>query len=338
MEHNLFGAFEENSDYFFSREKELSALNVAFFENNSKVVLITGGPGTGKTAIALEFARLHKNQFPGGIYHLPPLASVDVFKQVLAFVHESSEPMLIIFELDESIRHERIAQLLPALQKQRPSAKILLTSRFTSIPILSPSWGLVDFVVSLGFGNSIGSTIYEDVQPFNRPSIIGIDGHPISKNSKFYKQIVIDISEVDEELLKRLSNDPHLLNELSPRKFEEVIAEILLRQGYEVQITPFSKDGGKDICAAKKEALGSFLYIVQCKKYAPNRPVGVEVVRELYGVVQVEKATAGIVATTSHFTKGAKDLQSQLSYQMSLKDYVDVQEWLRSALRRKSTI
>jgi restriction system protein len=66
--------------------------------------------------------------------------------------------------------------------------------------------------------------------------------------------------------------------------------------------------------------------------------VGVEVVRELYGVVQVEKATAGIVATTSHFTKGAKDLQSQLSYQMSLKDYVDVQEWLRSALRRKSTI
>ncbi|GAH44709.1 unnamed protein product, partial [marine sediment metagenome] len=104
-----------------------------------------------------------------------------------------------------------------------------------------------------------------------------------------------------------------------------------LKVFYSILLT---KDGGKDICAASKNTLGSFLYIVQCKKYAPNRPVGVELVRELYGIVQVEKATAGIIATTSYFTKGAKALQNQLLYQISLKDYIGVQEWLKSIQSR----
>jgi len=80
----------------------------------------------------------------------------------------------------------------------------------------------------------------------------------------------------------------------------------------------------------KRISLGTFLYLVECKKYAPSRHVGVELVRRLYGVVELEKATAGIVTTTSYFTKGAKDLQSQLLHHISLKDYVSIQGWLKS--------
>ncbi|MBU1932182.1 restriction endonuclease, partial [Patescibacteria group bacterium] len=54
----------------------------------------------------------------------------------------------------------------------------------------------------------------------------------------------------------------------------------------------------------------------------------------LNGVVQAERATAGILATTSFFTKGAKEFQARLSHQIGLKDYVGIQEWLDTIFRQ----
>ena len=139
-----------------------------------------------------------------------------------------------------------------------------------------------------------------------------------------------------DEFLRKLHANPRLLYELTPRGFEELVAELLGRLDYEVTLTPASKDGGKDIYAAKKDHLGTFLYVVECKKYAPDRPVGVGLVRQLNGVVQAEQATAGILATTSFFTKGAKEFQDTISFQLSLKDYLGIQDWLEDVLRRNA--
>lgn len=151
----------------------------------------------------------------------------------------------------------------------------------------------------------------------------------LSLRAKQYGLIVAEITTVSEGLLRKLSEEPKLLYELSPRLFEEVVAEMFERQGYNVTLTPISRDGGKDIYVATKNMLGSFLYLVECKKYSPDNPVGVGLVRQLYGVVQAEKATAGILATTSFFTKDAKEFQQQLAYQLSLQDYFGVQQWLK---------
>jgi restriction system protein len=102
--------------------------------------------------------------------------------------------------------------------------------------------------------------------------------------------------------------------------------ELLDRLGYSVTLTPASKDGGKDIYAARKDHLGSFLYIVECKKYAPDNRIGVGIIRHLNGVVQAEQATAGILATTSFFTSGAREFQRRIAHQISLKDYVAIQD------------
>ncbi len=114
----------------------------------------------------------------------------------------------------------------------------------------------------------------------------------------------------------------------SSRKFEELVAELLEKQGYSVKLTPPSKDGGFDMYAAKHEVLGQFLYFVECKRYAPPNKVGVQVVRALHGVVQQQRANAGIIATTSFFTRGAKEYQDEMKYQLQLRDYVELQKWL----------
>ena len=115
----------------------------------------------------------------------------------------------------------------------------------------------------------------------------------------------MDVKRVTERLVALIAQDPRRLWEIESRQFEELVAELLEDQGYEVTLTPPSSDGGRDLFAARKDTLGSFLYLVECKQYSPERAVGVEVVRSLYGIVSAENATAGIVATTSRFTKGA---------------------------------
>ena len=147
------------------------------------------------------------------------------------------------------------------------------------------------------------------------------------------KQSVPKIVAVSDELLRKLQSDPKLLHELSPRVFEEVVAEILNKLNYEVTLTPYSKDGGKDIIAKKKDHLGTFLFFVECKRYAPNKPIGVGLVRQLNGVVQAGQATAGILVTTSFFTRGAKEFQKKIGYQMSLKDPSAIQTWLDEIVR-----
>ena len=149
-------------------------------------------------------------------------------------------------------------------------------------------------------------------------------GNPISDIEK----IRIDVSEVNDWMLNELKNNPTDLYQLSSRRFEELIAEIFIRKGYSVELTPATRDGGKDIYVAHNNDFGSFLYVIECKKYSPNHKVGVSVLRDLYGVLSKEKATYGIAVTTSYFSKPAKEFQQELLYQMSLQDFDSIKKWL----------
>ncbi len=149
-------------------------------------------------------------------------------------------------------------------------------------------------------------------------------GKPISD----INNIKIDVCEINDWMLKELNKNPIDLYKLSSRKFEELIAEIFIRKGYNVELTPTTHDGGKDIYVANKNDFGSFLYLVECKKYNPTRKVGVSVIRDLYGVLSKERATYAIAVTTSYFTKPAQEFQQELQYQMSLQDFSSIKKWL----------
>jgi restriction system protein len=85
--------------------------------------------------------------------------------------------------------------------------------------------------------------------------------------------------------------------------------------------------------AARRDQFGSFLYVVECKRQAPDRPVGVGIVRSLYGVAQHERATAAMVTTTSYFSRPAREFAEKLKYQIALNDYFDLRHWLEQYSR-----
>lgn len=149
-------------------------------------------------------------------------------------------------------------------------------------------------------------------------------GNPISD----INNIRTDVNEINDWMLNELKKNPTDLYQLSSRRFEELIAEIFIRKGYNVELTPATRDGGKDIYVAYKNDFGSFLYVVECKKYKPNHKVRVNVLRDLYGVLSKEKATYGIAVTTSYFSKPAKEFQKDIQFQMALQDFDSIKKWL----------
>lgn len=91
------------------------------------------------------------------------------------------------------------------------------------------------------------------------------------------------------------------LDGMSWREFEMLVGEAFRLQGYGVmEIGGGGADGGVDLVLKK----GGEKFLVQCKQWKAYK-VGVDVVRELYGVMAAKGATGGFVVTSGTFTSDA---------------------------------
>lgn len=135
------------------------------------------------------------------------------------------------------------------------------------------------------------------------------------------KDIITGVTIINDSLLKRAKDDPRIIDNISSREFEEMVCELLDKQGYNVKLTKQTRDGGKDIIVVQKSVLGEFCIYVECKKYDKSNPISVRLVRELYGTVMADNATAGMIITTSYFTRDAKEYRDKIKHRMTLKDY-----------------
>ncbi len=98
------------------------------------------------------------------------------------------------------------------------------------------------------------------------------------------------------------STSADALNGMTWQEFEMLTAEAFRLQGFEVKEQGGAlPDGGVDLVVRK----GGETYLVQCKQWRAFK-VGVEVVRELYGVMAAEGAAGGYVVTSGQFTQDAR--------------------------------
>jgi restriction system protein len=141
-------------------------------------------------------------------------------------------------------------------------------------------------------------------------------------------ELVKVVEVITNELIGYLRSHPNEMNNIRPRQFEELIAEILASYGWDVQLTPEARDGGYDIFAISKDNAGvQTSWIIECKKYAPHRKVGVDIARSLFGVKGDLNVGMSMLATTSYFTKGVNEYKAS-RYDLELKDYEGVLKWI----------
>jgi HJR/Mrr/RecB family endonuclease len=136
------------------------------------------------------------------------------------------------------------------------------------------------------------------------------------------------VSFVDQRLIAELYHNPEKLKTIDRREFEKVIAELFHGFGYDVELTKRTRDGGKDIVAISRREFES-RYLIECKRPDPGSPVSVSTVRELYGVKEDDRATKGIIVTTTSLTKDAREFIQKHRWELEGKEYDDIVEWLR---------
>ena len=101
------------------------------------------------------------------------------------------------------------------------------------------------------------------------------------------------------------SQDAAAVDGMTWHEFELLIGEAFRRKGYAVVETGGGgPDGGIDLVLRKPVTNGNETYVVQCKHWKAQK-VGVDVVRELYGVMAARGAAGGFVVTSGRFTNEA---------------------------------
>lgn len=147
------------------------------------------------------------------------------------------------------------------------------------------------------------------------------------------KKIILNLTESTRDIFQVVQRNPRALYEMSPREFEDFIAQIFSKHGFTVELTQATRDGGKDIIAIRSDLGIRSKYIIECKRYASHRPVGIELVRSLYGVQMAYGANKSVLATTSRFTPDAEKFASQTSttqWAMDLVGYERILEWVKA--------
>jgi HJR/Mrr/RecB family endonuclease len=236
------------------------------------------------------------------------------------------------------------------------TTKHAIRSRFSLSSLLSTIDQLQEYVVPVG--TSFNGTIFSDVTPRStadfaiKLSLLGIQdlrkegGIPCEikfpddsiLSHSFYQQ-TLNANEdkaqelqqyVDGLLVSYFQAHPEKLALMQPRAFEEFVASMLRCEGFEVELTPATRDGGFDILAVRHSAItGRHTYLIECKRYSKHRKVGIEVVRNLMWVLHQNNATKGLIVTTSSFSRDVHREAEQYSNKIMLHDYDSLQKWVR---------
>jgi restriction system protein len=111
----------------------------------------------------------------------------------------------------------------------------------------------------------------------------------------------------ESDVLSTLDQRPNLM-ELSSREFESLITNLFEKMGLETRQTTPSRDGGVDCVAYDPRPIFGGKVVIQAKRY--KNTVGVSAVRDLFGTLQNEGASKGILVTTSGYGRAAFEFAS----------------------------
>ncbi len=134
-----------------------------------------------------------------------------------------------------------------------------------------------------------------------------IEKHLLSTNYKYrkYREYIHAKFRYDEEIAayehEVIRNAEKFWRSLSGLQFEDEIANLYRKQGYDAQKTRITGDGGVDIILNKDNKR----IIVQCK--AHNKKISIGVARELVASMQDFNADEGIIACLEGATKPVLD-------------------------------
>lgn len=213
----------------------------------------------------------------------------------------------------------------------------LLSSELTDVQISQAIEASKGFPLALSIlsklikGGNVGSilsSIQEPLYDIQNGILV-----PKSQIINVTKPIIVD---ANYRLIESLKKQPVGIRNLTPRQFEELLAHLLRDMGWDVELTKQTRDGGSDILAYLNTDVGRLLCLVEAKHYREDRKIGIDLVRTLYGTLCDAQANSAMLVTSSSFTPDAMAFQQKHQYQLTLREYADVVEWIMKFGNKKN--
>jgi restriction system protein len=356
------------SEIFIGRKRELDWLEREVSERRypGMPVVVTGVPGIGKTAVVAEFIRRFETRRQVIWIRCSEFEqAAPAFEEAMRSQIEDRSLREVVVVLDgaDEISEEQLGTAFRRVVNYKRVRTVIVTSRnelklrgesvlrLESLPE-AESQSLIEDQFSnsvlshesmlkvLGVANghpltiSLIAKMARSLDPEQLRLVL--DGHlyDLNDNSPAAKKNLIAVARpviisANEAMIAGLKKQPRDIFKLTPRQYEELVAELIHDMGYEVTLTKATRDGGKDILASIKTECGDFLCLVEAKHYREDRKIGVSLVRTLYGTLCDFQANSAMLVTTSSYSKDAHTLQQKHKYQLSLRDYTDVAGWIQ---------
>ena len=114
-------------------------------------------------------------------------------------------------------------------------------------------------------------------------------------------KVQILITSISHEFAKLVSQSPDVLDHLEWRDVERMMARVMAGLGFECELTPPSKDGGKDLILVWRARTGDQSFIVELKHWRSGKRVGRNSVSDFMRVIVAEARTGGLFLSTSGY-------------------------------------
>lgn len=118
-------------------------------------------------------------------------------------------------------------------------------------------------------------------------------------------QINIIRRELSRKLIELIASYPRALDEIEWREMERLLSEVFSGLGFDVTLTPGSKDGGKDIILKCLIASKSHTYYVEIKHWRSGQRVGSGALRDFLNIIVNEKVDGGLYLSTYGYCSNA---------------------------------
>src|SRR6266700_3570996 len=276
---------------------------------------------------------LASSSYPDGFPQHAKLAYVPESKQLVV---EYDLPTLDIIPVVGSYKYVKARDEGTETARPLPQRKALYSSVIAQVTLRSlkemfkaDRRGYLETIVFNGYVSTIDKgtgrpirtclvTVRTSQDPFTQLNLSQVDPQAclkvlnpsVSKSPTELAPVrpVLEFSMVDPrfieetDVLSGLDQRPNLM-ELTPSEFESLITNLFQKMGLETRLTQASRDGGVDCVAYDTRPIFGGKVVIQAKRC--KHTVGVSAVRDLFGTLQNEGASKGILVTTSGYGKAA---------------------------------
>ncbi|HXH90016.1 MAG TPA: restriction endonuclease [Thermoanaerobaculia bacterium] len=211
----------------------------------------------------------------------------------------------------EVVRRTAVINAIPAAI---PPARFLVTSR--SDRSLAPSDELLrDLARRYNFERWVPTSSREGsgIQELRTAILESVAARVLEDKPE--NEVTRVVRTMTETLCKLIAKNPQVIDEIEWRDLERVVALALQRIGFEVELTPPAKDGGKDVVATFAVRDERKVFYVEVKHWRSGDRPGLRHVTDFIEVNATDGTDGGLFLSSSGFVTAVHGRLAEISAQ-----------------------